>query len=66
MHRTARRGVLRLRRGTIAEGLVRAVGVKPDDPFDDREFELGLGVPDAVEISSVLKVSTKLSAIELS
>lgn len=43
---------------------MEAVVVEPGDVFDDGQLELGARAPDA--ISSVLKVSTKLSAIALS
>ncbi len=45
---------------------MQAVVVVPADPFDDGELELGAGLPDGSRISSVLKLSTKLSAIALS
>jgi len=44
---------------------VQALVVVPADPRDDREFQLAAGAPRTV-ISSVLKLSTKLSAIALS
>jgi hypothetical protein len=41
MDRTARAQSLELGGRDIAEGLVEAVVVKPGDPLDDRELELG-------------------------
>jgi hypothetical protein len=55
-----------LRRRQIAEELVQAHGAEPGGVFDDRELVLGAGAPDGSAISSVLKVSTKLSAKALS
>jgi hypothetical protein len=43
---------------------VQAAVVEPGDVLDDRELQLAAGAPDAV-ISSVLKLSTKLSAMLL-
>ena len=48
MHRTARAQSLELGGRDVAERLVQAVVVKPGDPLDDRELELGSGAPHAV------------------
>lgn len=50
----------------VVERLMEAVVVKPADPFDDRELELGSVGQTRSAISSVLKESTKLSASALS
>jgi hypothetical protein len=45
---------------------VKTVVVEPGDVLDYRQLELGARAPDAVGDQSVLKESTKLSAIALS
>ena len=63
-----RLALLELNRRDVAERLVQTRRVEPADVFDDRELELGAGLPDAVGdlLGSVLKESTKLSAMALS
>lgn len=50
----------------VAERAVEAVLVESGDPFDDRELELGAVRQTRSAMSSVLKLSTKLSAKALS
>ena len=49
----------------VPEGFVQPGVVEPDDPLDGRELELGPMRQTRSAISSVLKLSTKLSAIRV-
>jgi hypothetical protein len=50
----------------VAERFVQAPVVVPADPLDDRQLKLVAAAQTRSRMSSVLKVSTKLSAIALS